>query len=112
MDKRHDEFFSTSLIGNQVKNKEGECLGKIEELVIDANTGQVKSVVLELGEAPRFGSGVSAIPWEALKISKPEESPRPDTARTESDSRDHARTGKAGRSSDISVYTYPMSRFR
>ncbi len=73
MDKRFYDLFLDSLIGNQVKNEAGECLGKIEDLVIDPNTGRVKSVVLSLGTAPRFGSALASIPWDALKFPDTEE---------------------------------------
>ena len=74
MDKKFYDLFLDSLIGNQVKNEAGECLGKIEDLVIDLNTGRVKSVVLSLGNAPRFGSALASIPWDTLKFPDTEES--------------------------------------
>lgn len=112
MDKKLYDLFLTSLIGDPVKNEEGECLGKIEELVIDPNTGHVKSVVLSLGDQPRFGSALSSIPWEAIKLPEPEETNRASASGTGDGSEDRARTGKPNSSDHFSVYTFPVRRSR
>ncbi len=112
MDKRFYDLFLDSLIGNQVKTEEGECLGKIEELVIDPHTGHVKSVVLSLGDAPRFGSALSSIPWDALKMPEPEDSNGADAEGTGNGTRDKSQTGNPKSSNPCMVYTYPVRRSR
>ena len=112
MDQRLYKLFLDSLIGNQVKNEQGECLGQITELVIDPDSGHVKNVVLSLGESPNFGSALSAIPWEALKISRPGELQCSSAAGNGSGTRDKSPRGKPEPSSHFSAYTFPVRRFQ
>ena len=72
MTKQSEAVFVTTLIGNQVKTERGENFGKIEELLIDLSSGQIKSVVLSLGDASGTSSGMSAIPWESLNLTQTE----------------------------------------
>jgi sporulation protein YlmC with PRC-barrel domain len=112
MDKRLYELFLSSLIGNQVNNEEGECLGKIQELVIDPNTGHVKDVVLSLGDAPKFGSALSAIPWEALKLTENGDQKRTNGAVGGNSSNGNLQSGKREPPNRFSVYSFPVRRFR
>ena len=112
MDQRQYELFLQSLIGDQVNNEQGECLGKIVDLVIDPDTGFVKSVVLSLGDAPRFGNALSSVPWEALKISAPHEFHGTGAQGFKSDTRDHSLRGNTETFSHFSAYTFPVRRFR
>lgn len=57
-----------SLIGDGVVNVQGEDLGKIEELMIDLNFGQVAYCVLSFGGFMGMGDKLFAIPWEAVTI--------------------------------------------
>src|ERR1051326_7395342 len=54
--------------GDSVKNTAGENLGKIEELVIDVNSGRVAYAVLSFGGILKMGNKLFAIPWEALQM--------------------------------------------
>ena len=54
--------------GDRVRNAAGEDLGKIEELVIDVNTGRVAYAVLSFGGILKMGNKLFAIPWQALGI--------------------------------------------
>jgi len=56
------------ITGDRVKNNAGEDLGKIEELVIDVNTGRVAYAVLSFGGILNMGNKLFAIPWEALQV--------------------------------------------
>ena len=112
MDKRLYELFLSSLIGNQVNNEEGECLGKIQELVIDPNTGHVKDVVLSLGEAPKFGSALSAIPWKALKLTEKGDWQRTNGTGRGNGSGGNPQSGKPEPPNTFTVYTFPVRRFR
>jgi hypothetical protein len=51
-----------------VRNAAGEDLGKIEELMVDVNTGRVAYAVLSFGGFLKMGNKLFAIPWEALQL--------------------------------------------
>jgi sporulation protein YlmC with PRC-barrel domain len=53
--------------GSPVRNLAGEDLGTIEEVAIDASTGQVAYVVLVHGGFLGLGEKRFAIPWQALQ---------------------------------------------
>lgn len=57
---------TSQIIGEKVVDREDEKLGKIEELVIDANTGHLAYAVLAFGDK-RF-----AIPWDAFEFANTE----------------------------------------
>jgi len=60
-------FRAKTLIGYKVKNRQGEELGKIEELAIDPQTGQIAYAVLSFGGFLGLGDKLFAIPWSALE---------------------------------------------
>jgi sporulation protein YlmC with PRC-barrel domain len=57
-----------TLKGDKVRNSAGEDLGKIEELMIDLETGRIAYVVLSFGGFLGMGDKLFAIPWEALRL--------------------------------------------
>lgn len=59
---------STSLVNTDVTNIKGEDLGKIEDIMIDLDTGRVSYAVLSFGGFLGFGNKLFAIPWEALSV--------------------------------------------
>ena len=59
---------SSKICSDHVKNAAGENLGKIEDLMIDLNTGRIAFAVLSFGGFLTMGSKFFAIPWEALKL--------------------------------------------
>jgi sporulation protein YlmC with PRC-barrel domain len=58
----------STLIGTTVKTVQGEDLGKIKDLMIDAHSGRVTGAMLAVGGTLGMGSKVVQIPWEALKL--------------------------------------------
>jgi hypothetical protein len=54
------------VIGNKVVNQENEDLGKIEDLVIDAEAGRITYAVLSFGGFSGMRDKYFAIPWEAF----------------------------------------------
>lgn len=59
---------SSSICSDHVKNAAGEDLGKIEDLMIDLNSGRIAYAVLSFGGFLKMGNKLFAIPWEALKV--------------------------------------------
>jgi uncharacterized protein YjbJ (UPF0337 family)/sporulation protein YlmC with PRC-barrel domain len=55
--------------GYRVVNPVGEDLGKIEDIVVDIESGHIAYAVLSFGGFLGFGNKLFAIPWEALKLS-------------------------------------------
>jgi sporulation protein YlmC with PRC-barrel domain len=66
---QHPSILSaTTMIGDQVKNAQGEDLGQIEEIMIDTQQGQVAYAVLSFGGFLGLGDKLFAIPWQALSL--------------------------------------------
>lgn len=57
-----------TLAGDRVRNSAGEDLGKIEEIMIDVQSGRVAYAVLSFGGFLGMGSKLFAIPWNAFTI--------------------------------------------
>jgi|GEM_PF-1133054 len=54
------------LKGSKVRNPQGDDLGKIEEFMIDLNTGRIAYGVLSFGGFLGMGDKLFAVPWMAL----------------------------------------------
>ncbi len=61
-------FRSSQLVGLPVHNAAGEDLGKIEDLVIDLNTGRIRYAALSFGGFLGVGDKLFAVPWGALRM--------------------------------------------
>jgi sporulation protein YlmC with PRC-barrel domain len=59
---------ASTLKGDAVKNNAGEDLGKIEELMIDLETGRVGYCVLSFGGFLGMGTKLFAVPYSALRV--------------------------------------------
>jgi sporulation protein YlmC with PRC-barrel domain len=59
---------ASTLKGDKVKNPTGEDLGKIEELMIDLDSGRVAYAVVSFGEGFMHGGKLFAIPWASLAV--------------------------------------------
>ena len=59
---------TSTLIGTPVKNPQGEELGKIQDFMIDPQTGRIMSVVLSFGGTLGMGEKRVTIPWETLTV--------------------------------------------
>jgi len=58
---------ASSLIGDNVYDASGKCLGRIEKIILDTSTGCVRYVVLALGGFLRIRRERLAVPWHALR---------------------------------------------
>jgi len=61
----HD-FRSSDIIGLYVKNKNHEDLGKIDDLVVDMKTGEVRYAAIAYGGVAGIGSKLFAVPWQKM----------------------------------------------
>ncbi|MGA2228165.1 MAG: PRC-barrel domain-containing protein, partial [Syntrophobacteraceae bacterium] len=59
-------FMVEKIIGSKVINMKGETLGKIENLVIDIDTGRIMYAVLESGGFLNIGDKLFPVPWKSL----------------------------------------------
>lgn len=59
---------SKTLIGTEVRNRAGESLGKLEEIMIDIHTGRIAYAVLSFGGILGIGNKLFAIPWQSLEV--------------------------------------------
>ena len=57
---------ASSLIGDDVYDASGKCLGRIEKIILDTRTGCVRYVVLALGGFLRIRRERLAVPWHVL----------------------------------------------
>lgn len=56
------------LIGKKVVNASNEDLGKLEDIVVDANSGRILYGVLSFGGFMGVGDKLFAIPWQSLAL--------------------------------------------
>jgi len=61
---------ASDLKGNKVRNREGEHLGKIEEIMIELDSGRIGYAVLSFGGILGIGDKLFAVPWRALSIDR------------------------------------------
>lgn len=59
---------ASTIASDKVKNLAGEDLGKIEELMIDLQSGRVAYAVVSFGAGFMHSGKLFAIPWETLKV--------------------------------------------
>jgi sporulation protein YlmC with PRC-barrel domain len=57
-----------TLSGDSVVNRQGEDLGKIEEIMLDVDKGRVAYAVLSFGGFLGIGDKLFAIPWQSLQL--------------------------------------------
>lgn len=57
-----------TLIGNDIKNSQGENLGDVQDLMIDLRSGKVAYVVVSHGGVLGVGDKLFAIPWGAFSL--------------------------------------------
>jgi len=60
---------ATDLRGKSVVNDADERLGKIEDLIVDADSGRILYGVVSLGGLPEMGEKLFAIPWPCMQFS-------------------------------------------
>ncbi|MBA2709601.1 MAG: PRC-barrel domain-containing protein [Tatlockia sp.] len=74
MEKLPKDIVRTSdVIGKNVQSTDREDLGRVEEIVIDKVSGQVRYVVITLGGFLGFGEDYFAFPWKSISYDADEE---------------------------------------
>jgi sporulation protein YlmC with PRC-barrel domain len=61
-------FKASKLIGMDVKNIKNEKVGSINELVVDAPSGQVRYAALSVGGFLGIGNKLFAVPWKSMVL--------------------------------------------
>lgn len=56
----------TSIIGDRIENPQGEDLGKIDDLMININSGEIEYAVVEFGSFLGLGGKLFAVPFREL----------------------------------------------
>jgi sporulation protein YlmC with PRC-barrel domain len=59
---------ATSIIGDRIENAEGEELGKIDNLMINVNTGEIEYAVVEFDSFLGIGGKLFAVPFAELQL--------------------------------------------
>ncbi|MGH8609636.1 MAG: PRC-barrel domain-containing protein [Gammaproteobacteria bacterium] len=57
-----------TVIGMDVKNSQGEALGKIHDLVLNFDNGDIAYVVISSGGLLGMGDTLHAVPWKTLSL--------------------------------------------
>lgn len=59
---------ASTLIGDTIQNQQGEKLGKLEEIMLDLQSGRIAYAVLSFGGFLGMGDKLFAIPWQKLHV--------------------------------------------
>lgn len=65
-DQGVNAFMTSKIVGSSVRNMGGEELGKIQDVVIDVDTGRVLYAVLDFGGFMDIGGKLFPVPWHSL----------------------------------------------
>jgi sporulation protein YlmC with PRC-barrel domain len=63
---RINAFLADKIVGSQVINGKGEVLGKIENLLVDVDTGKIVYALLGSGGFLGIGDKLLPVPWDSL----------------------------------------------
>ena len=63
-----DRIAAKSIIGFEVRNPQGEDLGKIDNIMINIQEAQIEYVVVEFGTFLGMGGKLFAVPFKELKF--------------------------------------------
>jgi sporulation protein YlmC with PRC-barrel domain len=66
----HRILAAGSLKGTKVHNFAGEDLGKVDDFVLDLDSGRIAYVVLSIGGFLGIGDRLHAVPWELFSTTK------------------------------------------
>jgi sporulation protein YlmC with PRC-barrel domain len=72
--KQFGAYRSSDLLDMEVKNAEGKDLGKISDIVIATDSGDVRYAAMSFGGFLGLGDKMFALPWDALRMKKTDDS--------------------------------------
>ena len=81
VERLHDATKASDLMGMAVKNDQGEKLGKVDNLMVDLQSGRIVAVVVSSGEFLGMGGELSAVPPASLSLSADRSTLRLDTTK-------------------------------
>lgn len=62
-------FLSASTLnGDAVKNRQGDSLGDLKDIMIDTTNGKIAYGVLSFGGVLGMGEKLFAVPWDAIEV--------------------------------------------
>ena len=65
----HAKFMSaTTLIGDGIRNPQGETLGDLKEIMLDTANGKIAYAVVSYGGILGLGDKLFAVPWSSFTI--------------------------------------------
>ncbi len=59
---------ASTLIGDDVVNRQGESLGQVVDIMINLDRGDVDYVVLSFGGVLGIGDKLFALPWQSISV--------------------------------------------
>lgn len=59
---------ASTVTGDEVVNRAGESLGRIEDVMLDLDRGRIAYAVLSFGGFLKMGNKLFAVPWNALEL--------------------------------------------
>jgi sporulation protein YlmC with PRC-barrel domain len=60
----------SSLIGSTVRASDGKDLGKVHDVLVDAQEGRISSVVISMGGTLGMGGKQVTVPWNAVQVGR------------------------------------------
>lgn len=72
MEQKPKVLSAGTIIGDRVRNSQGEDLGKLEEIMLDIDSGRIAYAVLSFGGFMGMGDKLFAVPWPALHVAPDE----------------------------------------
>lgn len=66
----HRPLSAATLIGDKIKNREGETLGTLKEIMLDIQSGRIAYGVLESSSFLQMNNKLLAIPFRAFTINE------------------------------------------
>lgn len=68
MERAPQILSADTLVGDSVKNPQGESLGDLKAIMLDLENGKVAYAVLSFGGILNMGDKLFAVPWSALRV--------------------------------------------
>ncbi len=59
---------ASTLIGDDVVNRQGDNLGQVEDIMINLDRGDIDYVVLSFGGVLGIGDKLFALPWQSITV--------------------------------------------